>query len=112
MAKMDYDEPKFSRGANSLVAVNPERITTLMELAKEHYGEHCGRCRRSFTNKRKPVVHHRHYRTVGFEKPAEDIVLLCRDCHQDLHDRSQAHQLNNADIPFVDPEWEPMLRNR
>lgn len=34
-------------------------------------------------------VHHRHYRTLGAEAPA-DLVVLCRACHRDA-DRRRAH---------------------
>lgn len=112
MADNKNDPKSFPRGGSDLVAVNPERIVTLMELAREHYGNRCARCQAKLGNKHKPVVHHRHYRTLGFERPVEDIVLLCRKCHTDLHTRSKAHQLTKADVPFVDPEWAESLKNR
>src|SRR5690606_1623741 len=93
------------RGNNSRVAVNPERITTLFELAVEHYGRRCARC----GSKKRLTVHHRHYRTVGFEQPGKDIVLLCHDCHKGLHDRGSKKQLSREDIPYVDPRWAEWL---
>ncbi len=94
------------RHNNSLVAVNPERVTTLLKLAIEHYGKKCARC----GNAKDLCVHHRHYRTVGFEQPERDIVLLCWDCHTDLHTRSKQKRLNKDDIPFVDPQWGSSLK--
>ena len=32
-------------------------------------------------------VHHLHYRTLGHEDPYEDVIVLCRECHSELHDR-------------------------
>lgn len=93
------------RHNDSLVAVNPERVTTLLELAIEHYGKKCARC----GSTKDLCVHHRHYCTVGFEKPERDIVLLCWNCHTDLHTRSKQKRLNKDDIPFVDPRWESSL---
>lgn len=109
---MPDENPTFTRTAKDLVAVNPERITTLGELARERYGDHCGRCQKKFNKKRYAVVHHRHYRTIGFEKPVDDIVLLCRVCHEDLHVRSKANLLNHTDIPYVDPQWADWLKKR
>lgn len=109
---MPDQNPTFTRTAKDLVAVNPERITTLGELAAEHYGDRCGRCGKKFNKKRYRVVHHRHYRTVGFEKPVDDIVQLCRVCHDDLHIRAKADQLNHTDIPYVDPQWADWLKKR
>lgn len=97
----------WQRGNDSLVAVNPERITTLFALAVEHYGRKCAKC--GAKGHYRWVVHHRHYRTIGFEKPVEDIVLLCSDCHDDLHKRTEAKKLSIEDLPWVDPKWEKML---
>ena len=89
------------RHNDSLVAVNPERITTLLELAMEHYGKQCVRC----GSKKRLSVHHRHYRTIGFEKPERDIVLLCWNCNEDIHKRARQKKLNRDDIPYVNPLW-------
>jgi hypothetical protein len=112
MGKFDYHEYQqykakrpWLRTKDSLVAVNPERITTLWELAVKHYGKKCARC----SSKKKLCVHHRHYRTIGFEKPVEDIVLLCGPCHQNLHERGNQKQLNRDDSPYVDPWWAERL---
>jgi hypothetical protein len=103
----------WSRGNDSLVAVNPERITTLIKLAIEHYGEKCAKC----GAKKALVVHHRHYRTIGFEKTVDDIVLLCHTCHDDLHARLKAALCTRDDAMFLDPEWKnlpsaQMVENR
>ena len=49
-------------------------------------------------------MHHRHYRTWGKEK-AEDVAMLCRDCHGEIHARSKRRELTQADMAFVDPRW-------
>lgn len=97
----------WRRSNDSRVAVNPERITTLLELAVEHYGKKCVRC----GSKKRLTAHHRHYRTIGFEQPDKDIVLLCHDCHKDLHTRGSKKQLNRDDIPYVDPQWAEWLQS-
>ena len=109
---MQFEPNTSPRSGSDLVAVNPERITTLLELAQEHYGSRCARCVCKLGKKHRPVVHHRHYRTLGFEKPVDDIVLLCLKCHADLHTRAKARQLDKTDIPFVDPRWADSLQNR
>ena len=95
------------RDNNSRVAVNPERITTLLKLAIEHYGRKCARC----GSKKRLTVHHRHYRAIGYEKPVEDIVLLCGKCHEDLHERGKDKKLNRNDLPYVDPAWAEWLKD-
>jgi hypothetical protein len=52
------------------------------------------------------------YRTIGFEKPVDDIVLLCWDCNADLHARGKNKRLNRDDIPFVDPNWATWLEQK
>lgn len=100
----------WPRSSYDTVAVNPERITTLMALVSNFYESRCARCTERISESyRHGVVHHRHYRTLGYEKPGEDIVLLCLDCHEDLHMRADEKRLNKTDIPFVDPRWEKWL---
>lgn len=98
-------EKPWMRHNDSKVAVNPERITTLIELAKEHYGGKCARC----GSKKRLTVHHRHYGNIGFERPEDDIVLLCSECHNDLHQRGRERRLNRDDIPYVKPRWSEWL---
>ena len=98
-------EKPWMRHNDNKVAVNPERITTLIKLAKEHYGSKCARC----GSKKKLTVHHRHYANLGFEKPVDDIVLLCAECHNDLHQRGKEKRLNRDDIPYVKPKWREWL---
>lgn len=71
----------------------------------------CDRCGYSARNRKLFVVHHRHYRTFGAEKP-EDVCLLCKSCHEGIHERSESFTLTVDDIPCVDPEWETMIRSR
>ena len=42
--QMQKSATPWLRGNSSKVAVNPERITTLLEVAIEHYGKKCARC--------------------------------------------------------------------
>ncbi len=74
----------------------------LHEAAFAWHGKHCGKCGES--NEALLHVHHRHYQTYKRETK-EDVVVLCKTCHADLHARNHAHALTIADIPFVDPEW-------
>ena len=41
----------------------------------------CQRCR----DKKAKVVHHKTYKRFGNEKRS-DLVSLCKDCHEELHD--------------------------
>lgn len=68
--------------------------------AFEWHGEVCRQCGATDNLD----IHHRHYRTFSREQP-EDVVVLYRKCHLDLHDRSATNRLAAADIPLVDPEW-------
>jgi len=63
----------------------------------------CSRCGFATGDKRKIVVHHRHYRTFGNES-AGDIVILCKPCHKDIHNRINSHSITSDDAAFVDPE--------
>jgi len=38
-------------------------------------------------------VHHNNYKTLLFENVAEDLVVLCKDCHHRLHFHIPANQL-------------------
>lgn len=109
---MPKQKRTFPRHSFDTVAVNPERIATLMEIAVAHYGGKCGRCQKKVGLFRRGVVHHRHYRTLGYEKPGVDIVLFCKKCHADLHERAKLQKLNAGDIPFVDPEWAGWLSSK
>lgn len=71
----------------------------------------CPKCGFQSGNKTKFVTHHRHYRTFGNERP-EDVVVLCRPCHKDIHTRQWEYKLTEKDIPFVDPEWVNVLTGR
>lgn len=53
-------------------------------LSSEHFKGCCNRCFRSDVTLN---VHHRHYETLGFEKP-RDLLALCDDCHKKTHDRA------------------------
>ena len=84
---------------------------TLNSKAFEWFGQKCAKCGLENAPKKKYVVHHRHYRTLGHESP-EDVVMLCKACHADLHARAKTFQLTEADLPLVDPEWADKLRGR
>lgn len=49
--------------------------------ALAHYGQACTRC-----GSTGPAldIHHRHYRTFGFES-VQDLDVLCRPCHDEEH---------------------------
>jgi len=82
------------------------------ELRKKAFGWHgktCAKCRKEFSSQKQLVIHHRHYRSLGKEHP-DDVVVLCRPCHDSLHKRHVAKKLTAADIPLVDPRWECWLR--
>lgn len=49
-------------------------------LTRDHYT-----CRQCGINTVPLEVHHLHYRNLGNE-PLTDLVALCRDCHQSIHD--------------------------
>lgn len=76
---------------------------------KPHDEKACERCGFRAKNRELFVVHHRHYRTFQNEQP-EDVCLLCKPCHAQLHDRTDRFALAAEDIPFVDPRWEEMIR--
>lgn len=107
--KHDFDAPV--RKSSDMVAVNPERVITLLQLVMEHYQGRCLMCQRRIGRQLRGTAHHRHYRTVGYEQPVEDVVLLCWPCHNDLHQRSQSGGLTHRDIPFVDPQWAGRLEH-
>ena len=48
-------------------------------------GGRCQTCNASPSEDNPLEVHHRHYRTVGNERPI-DLVALCRQCHQLIHE--------------------------
>jgi 5-methylcytosine-specific restriction endonuclease McrA len=41
-------------------------------------------------------VHHKHYRTVGSERP-EDLMVVCRWCHADTHGKQDFRLLASTD---------------
>ena len=47
----------------------------------DRHGDRCARCRRKGEN-----LHHRTYDRVGHEHD-DDVVLLCRQCHETFHGR-------------------------
>ncbi len=51
-------------------------------------GGRCERCGRDFGRRwrARPTVHHRHYRTLGFES-LDDVEALCNLCHSEEHDQ-------------------------
>ncbi len=71
----------------------------------------CDRCGFTSGSRKEFVVHHRHYRTFGSERP-EDVCLLCKPCHSELHELAKGFRLTVKDIPFVDPAWEQTIRRK
>lgn len=78
----------------------------LRALVVRIYGERGGCCEKCLAAL--PLTeltpHHRHYRNQWEEQP-EDVVLLCVDCHWELHERHRQDALTKGDAPFVDPLW-------
>jgi hypothetical protein len=76
------------------------------------YGmKRCDRCGVEEKSRKNFVIHHRHYETLDRENP-EDVCLLCKPCHEDLHRRHKEQRLTLDDIPFIDPRWEKAIRRR
>ncbi|RKU22975.1 hypothetical protein C6499_19260 [Candidatus Poribacteria bacterium] len=97
---------------------SPERIEELREIAQNNYPQYLstnewthrannmrrfvgGRCQAC--NSPGPLeVHHRHYLTIGHERPL-DLTVLCRECHQLIHNNREIDgirrpiQNNNGD---------------
>lgn len=71
----------------------------------------CDRCHFSSKSRKNFVIHHRHYETFDCEKP-EDVCLLCKNCHSDLHQRWDRMDLTEADIPFVHPGLASELKEK
>lgn len=71
----------------------------------------CDRCHFSSKSRKNFVIHHRHYETFDCEKP-EDVCLLCKNCHKDLHQRWDRLALTEADIPFVHPGLASELKEK
>lgn len=44
-------------------------------------------CQRCHRKSRQLTVHHRHYKTFMEEDPEKDLMLLCRRCHEKIHNR-------------------------
>lgn len=88
-----------------LMAQASEASRVLRDKAFAWNGKKCGRC--DETNERNLIVHHRHYRTFGNET-ADDVRVLCKRHHEELH--AKGSYFDADDIPFVDPEWEPFIR--
>ena len=69
----------------------------------------CERCGFSAGKRELFVIHHRHYETLGKERP-QDVCLLCKPCHTQIHELAKKYELTVSDIPFVNPSWEKMIR--
>lgn len=60
------------------------------------------------------VVHHIRYWNMGGRTDLDNLVLLCGDCHHDIHDREWEVAMGEDGHPFVtppatfDPERKPM----
>ncbi len=70
---------------------------------KQLRGPKCEKCE-ARVNQKTAVIHHKHYRTYLHET-GEELVILCGDCHRDLHTRSRTGSLTKDDVPFIDPLW-------
>ena len=56
-----------------------------------HHGKRCFKCGESG---RILQVHHLHYRSLGNENVATDLVVLCKECHKALHRQKRAAETN------------------
>ena len=87
---------------------SPQRIEELKAIARNNYRQYLetpewrkranfmkahveGKCQACNTpdNTEKPLeVHHRHYGSIGHERPI-DLTVLCRECHQLIHEHRE-----------------------
>lgn len=52
----------------------------IRSAALEHYGTNCAKCNQYGTD-----VHHLIYPDIRGEESMEDLMVLCRDCHEAIH---------------------------
>lgn len=78
-----------------------QQNAALRKLAVCWYGNQCTKCAASENLN----VHHRHYRTFGYETK-KDVLLLCRPCHGNLHERYLQGILTPDDAWLCDPLWQ------
>lgn len=68
--------------------LNSEHWLEFARIVREFWGNKCVMC-----NKSAKDVHHRTYERLGNER-LQDVVLLCRDCHDKHHEKSD----NDSDV--------------
>lgn len=56
----------------------------LQKLKEQPYCYICNK-KKTAKSKTKFNVHHKHYRNLGHENIAEDLVTLCESCHKFIH---------------------------
>ena len=97
----------FSTRKPDMMPVEPTSIKSLKKELLKKRGRKCEICEKKVHLIKEPLAyaHHRHYRTKGHERP-QDISILCKECHEALHERSKTRTLDGRDVPFVDPQWE------
>lgn len=69
------------------------------ELALERAGYQCALC----PAREQLAVHHRSYLRLGFEQP-QDLIVLCRECHETHHRRLRVAVIRVADALGVRSE--------
>jgi hypothetical protein len=62
-----------------------------------HYGQICQACKIS---SKTLDVHHKTYKNFGKNEPMEDVVPLCRDCHEDIHQIHKRNRYSSAYKPL------------
>lgn len=64
-----------------------EHWKNIRKLIRKKYNNKCKNCKTS----ERLEVHHKTYRNIGNEL-LSNLVLLCRDCHQQVHDQSNSNK--------------------
>lgn len=69
------------------------------------------KCEICFATRKKLCVHHRHYKTLGHERK-EDVLVLCDECHGDLHVRAGTLAPEKLELAYVNLLREKNRRKR
>src|SRR5258708_7036716 len=72
------------------------------ELSRRVWRRDDGRCQFCFG--RATEVHHLTYDHI-FNEPDEDLVCICRDCHQRIHVEKWTEKRQRADLRMMRREW-------
>lgn len=75
-------EKKISRRQEYENHLNSQKWKDFRETAFEFYGRSCMECGKT----QSLHIHHKHYRTL-FNERLEDVMVLCKGCHEEKHGR-------------------------